>query len=82
MRAGVTCLRMGAHLKDAQMKNPDPDQHTKRETAHALAARSHATVWPDWLRRAEPKRRKKVYWAKTPRFVLARAHKAGHGRYS
>ena len=62
--------------------DPDPDKHKKREAAHALAARSHTTVWPDWLRRAEPKKRKKVYWTKTPRFVLARACKAGHGRLS
>ena len=64
------------------MNDPDLDQHKKREAAHALAARSDTTVWPDWLRRDEPKKRKKVYWSKTPRFVLARAFKAGYGRSS
>jgi hypothetical protein len=64
------------------MNNPDPDHRDKRELAHASAASSDATLWPDWLRHPKPKNRKKVYWTNTPRFVLARARKAGHGRYS
>lgn len=64
------------------MKNLDPEQHRRRELAHAAGALSDASLWPNWPPRIEPRKARKAFRPKTPRFVLARAHRAGHGRYS
>lgn len=66
------------------MTNLDPEQRRTRAAAHAEAARSDATICPNWPHPIEPKKRKskKTFEGKTPRFRVAQGFKAGHGLYS
>ena len=76
---------MGAHpKKDASMKKLDPNQPNKRLDAHAVGARSEATICPNWPHSIAPKKvkPKKLGRSKTPSFALARAFRSGHGLYS
>jgi len=57
----------------------------KRAEAHAQGAQSNATLWPRLPLLAEPsqpRKKGKVYEPRTPRFAIAKAFRAGHGRYS
>ena len=66
------------------MKTLDPDQPNKRAEAHAAGARLAATLCRNWPHSVKPKKVKpmKLGRSPSPRFAVAQAFRAGHGRYS
>jgi hypothetical protein len=62
--------------------NLDQDRLRKRQAAHAAAANSDATLWPNWCHSTKPTKPRKEFRAKTPRYAIARGFRAGYGLYS